>query len=216
MTTYTYAQIEGIWINNGGSTGKAPIAAAIAEAESSGNADATSSNPDGGTNVGLWQLDTPGGKGAGHTVAELQDPNTNAKVAIAGSSNGQDWSAWQTFATGAYKAFLSNSTTPNTSVPGGSSSAATPATTASYNTADCLFGFPGVSVPVVGNLGGFCILSKTNARAMLGGVLMLGGGLVLMVGALIIAAGAFSETSTGQKAGRAVKKAAEVAPFIAV
>jgi lysozyme-like protein len=215
MTTYTYAQIEGIWINNGGSKAKAPLAAAIAEAESGGNADATSSNPDGGTNVGLWQLDTPGGKGAGHSVAQLQDPNTNAKVAVAGSNGGADWSAWQTFGSGAYRAFLNNGTTPDTNVPGGSGAAPAAAATASYTTADCLFGFPGVSVPVVGSVGGFCIVSKSNARAMLGGALMLAGGLALMVGVLVIAAGAFTDTSAGQKAGRAVKKVAEVAPFIA-
>lgn len=34
------------------------IAVAIAQAESSGEPDALSKNPDGGTNVGLWQIDT--------------------------------------------------------------------------------------------------------------------------------------------------------------
>ena len=34
------------------------IAVAVAMAESTNNPDATSSNPDGGTNVGLWQIDT--------------------------------------------------------------------------------------------------------------------------------------------------------------
>lgn len=121
MTVFTYAQLEGLWINAGGSN--APLAAAIAEAESSGESDATSSNPDGGINVGLWQLDTPGGKGAGYTVAQLKDPATNAAVAVKGSSKGADWSAWSTFGSGAYKQFLSNSTTPDSNVPGGSSSA---------------------------------------------------------------------------------------------
>jgi Lysozyme like domain len=215
MSTLTYAQIEGVWINNGGSKAKAPIAAAIAEAESSGNTDATSSNPDGGTNVGLWQLDTPGGKGAGFSVAQLKDPNTNAQVAIKGSSGGTDWSAWQTFATGAYKAFLNSSTTPNTNVPGGSGAATTAVTSTATEAADCLFGFPGVSVPVVGDVGAFCILKKSNARAMLGGALLLVGGLAFMVGALVVAAGAISDTKAGQTAGRAVKKVAEVAPFVA-
>lgn len=108
MTTYSFAQLEGIWIQNGGSSTEAPIAAAIALAESSGNPASTSSNPDGGTNVGLWQLDTPGGVGAGYSVTQLQDPNTNAKVAIKGSSNGTNWNAWATFASGAYRKFLSN------------------------------------------------------------------------------------------------------------
>lgn len=93
---YSNAQLQALWIMAGGSAGKAAVAACIAQHESSGNAKVTSANPDGGTNVGLWQLDTPGGKGAGHTVAQLQVALTNARVAVAGSSDGTDWSAWAT------------------------------------------------------------------------------------------------------------------------
>lgn len=103
---YNHAQLMTLWTSNGGSPATANIAGAIAMAESSGRPDATSSNPDGGINVGLWQLDTKG-KGAGYTVAQLQDPGTNARVAVFGSSNGTNWSAWATFASGTYKAFLS-------------------------------------------------------------------------------------------------------------
>jgi hypothetical protein len=71
-------------------------AACHAIQESSGNALVTSPNPDGGTNVGLWQLDTPSGKGAGYTVAQLQNAALNAKVAVSASSDGTDWSAWAT------------------------------------------------------------------------------------------------------------------------
>jgi Lysozyme like domain len=92
---YSNAQLQSIWKLAGGASGKAAVAACIAQHESSGNAKVTSSNPDGGINVGLWQLDTKG-KGAGYTVAQLQNPLTNAKVAIKGSSNGTDWSAWST------------------------------------------------------------------------------------------------------------------------
>jgi hypothetical protein len=213
VTVFTYAQLMGLWVNNGGSAAKAPVAAAIAEAESSGNSDATSANPDGGTNVGLWQLDTPGGKGAGFSVAQLKDPATNAKVAVKGSSNGADFSAWSTFTGGAYKRFLNNGTTPDTNVPG-SASAPASATTASYNSADCLFGFPGVNVPVVGDVGGFCILSRSNARAMLGAALMLAGGVAFIIGALVVAAGGFTDTKFGQAAVSGVSKAAAVVPFV--
>jgi len=95
LATYSNAQLQSLWIANGGSSAKAATAACIAVHESSGIADETSPNPDGGTNVGLWQLDTKG-KGAGHTVEQLKDPNTNAKLAIVGSANGTDWSAWAT------------------------------------------------------------------------------------------------------------------------
>lgn len=95
LGSYSSAQLQQLWTANGGDPSRAATAACIAMHESSGRAGVTSSNPDGGVNVGLWQLDTRG-KGAGHSVAQLQDPNTNARLAIMGSSNGSDWSAWST------------------------------------------------------------------------------------------------------------------------
>lgn len=102
---YSHAQLEQLWNANGGQPAAANVAAAIALAESSGRPTATSANPDGGVNVGLWQLDTRG-KGAGHTVAQLQDPATNARLAVLGSANGTDWSAWATYTSGAYRQYL--------------------------------------------------------------------------------------------------------------
>lgn len=90
------AGLQALWIANGGNPAKAGIAACIATHESSGNSNATSPNPDGGTNVGLWQLDTPGGVGAGHTVAQLMDPATNARITIMATGNGSNWSEWAT------------------------------------------------------------------------------------------------------------------------
>jgi hypothetical protein len=90
------------------SPANAVTAAAIAEAESSGRSWVTSPNPDGGTNVGPWQLDTPGGGGAGYTVEELQNPWTNAQAMAKASKNGTDWSTWATYASGAYDAFLTS------------------------------------------------------------------------------------------------------------
>lgn len=83
-----------LWVSQGGASSTAFIAANVAMAESSGNAAATSSNPDGGTNVGLWQLDTPGGVGAGYTVEQLKDPATNARITIMHTANGTNWSQW--------------------------------------------------------------------------------------------------------------------------
>lgn len=207
MTTWTYAQLEGLWINAGGSTATAPLAAAIAEAESSGNDQSTSANPDGGTNVGLWQLDTPGGKGAGYTVAQLKDPATNAKVAVAGSSKGADWSAWATFASGAYKKFISSGTTPDTSTPAASTTAAT-----SKSDAGCLIMIPNLdpvsAVPIIGSLApstAQCILSKSQARAIMGGALLLGGGTLVLMGLLVLATTAFARSG----AGRATAQVAE-------
>jgi Lysozyme like domain len=92
---YSDAQLRQLWTANGGAPSRAATAACIAMHESSGVASATSANPDSGTNVGLWQLDTKG-KGSGYTVAQLQNPSTNARLAVMGSANGTDWSAWST------------------------------------------------------------------------------------------------------------------------
>lgn len=92
---FTHAQLMSLWTSNGGDPGAANNAACHAIQESSGEPAVTSGNPDGGTNVGLWQLDTKG-KGAGYTIAQLQDPTTNVRVTIMATGNGRDWSAWAT------------------------------------------------------------------------------------------------------------------------
>lgn len=106
-TAYTHNTLEQLWTSTGGSVNTANLAAAIAQAESSGNAGALSSNPDGGQNVGLWQLDTKG-EGAGYTVSQLQDPDTNARITIMKTANGTNWGPWETYHTGAYKKYLVN------------------------------------------------------------------------------------------------------------
>lgn len=103
--TLTKAEIMSLWTVNGGNPAAANTAAAIAMAESSGRVDATSPNPDGGTNVGLWQLDTRG-VGSGYSVAQLSDSATNARVTILGSGNGTRWNAWQTYVEGTYRNYL--------------------------------------------------------------------------------------------------------------
>ena len=102
---YTHAALEGLWRLGGGSAGTANTAAAIAQAESTGNPDATSPNPDGGTNVGLWQLDTKG-VGSGFSVAQLSNALVNARVAVSGSGDGSNWSDWETYANGDYRKYL--------------------------------------------------------------------------------------------------------------
>lgn len=93
--SYDHSSLMQLWISNGGSPGTANNAACHAIQESSGNPKVTSNNPDGGINVGLWQLDTKG-VGSGHSVAELQDPNTNARITIQATGNGQNWAEWAT------------------------------------------------------------------------------------------------------------------------
>jgi Lysozyme like domain len=103
--TYDHAALVQLWTSAGGSSSTANIAAAIAQAESSGRPAVTSPNPDGGTNVGLWQLDTRG-VGAGYTVAQLSDPLTNARITVMGSLNGTNWRYWSTYTGGDYRRFL--------------------------------------------------------------------------------------------------------------
>lgn len=90
---YSTSDLEKLWTDNGGPSSTASFAASVAMAESSGSATVTSSNPDGGTNVGLWQLDTKG-VGSGHTVAELQNPDLNAAITIAATNGGRNWTEW--------------------------------------------------------------------------------------------------------------------------
>ena len=199
MSTLTYGQLQQIWINNGGDKTRAPLAAAIAEAESGGRTAVTSPNPDGGTNVGPWQLDTRG-KGAGYSVAQLQDPNTNAAVAVKGSSNGRDWSAWETYVTGAYKPFMSGSVPPDPNVPAAASTTAK--TTGADNPASCLIGGgePGVFGVGAAN---FCLLDKSQARALVGGLLVTAGFLIALPGLVLLGASAFRKVAPG--AAEAVK-----------
>jgi hypothetical protein len=101
---------------------KAVKAAAVAMAESGGETWVTSPNPDGGTNVGPWQLDTPGGGGSGYTVAQLQNPYTNAQAMAKASSNGTDWSSWQTAAEGTDQQYIPAALTASTKEAGGGGS----------------------------------------------------------------------------------------------
>lgn len=92
---YDHASLMTLWTDNGGPSATANNAACHGIQESSGNPAVTSSNPDGGTNVGLWQLDTKG-VGAGHPIAWLQDPNNNCRLTIQATNGGQNWSEWAT------------------------------------------------------------------------------------------------------------------------
>jgi hypothetical protein len=90
---YTENQLQALWTDNGGPSDTAAFAAAVAMAESGGSATVTSANPDGGTNVGVFQLDTKG-VGSGYSVAELQDANLNTQLTIMTTSGGTNWTQW--------------------------------------------------------------------------------------------------------------------------
>jgi lysozyme-like protein len=177
----SYAQLMGLWLATAKGTayGTKPYAAlmaAIAEAESGGNPDATNPDDNGGkqTSWGLWQISL------GNHVAPSPawaDPSTNAQLAL-GKLQTQGLGAWGTYTSGAYKAYLSGSTTPDTNVP--SNPAALTAETSASQASDCLYGFPGIPgsswindlVGSGGNLGQMCILTRSEARGWIGAALM--------------------------------------------
>jgi hypothetical protein len=189
MTVYSYAQLETLWINAGGPKALAPVAAAIGEAESGGNSDELNPNDNGGrqSSFGIWQIST-----GTHTPPSPNwaNPAVNAQLAVGKWKDaGQSFSPWGTYDSGAYRAFLSGSTTPDPNVPG-SPTALTAQTLASGST-DCLVPNPlSVSVPLVGSIsaGPSCLFSKSNARAFLGAGLLLAGGAITLAGLVLVAA----------------------------
>lgn len=194
MSVYTYAQMMGLWIAAGGPKALAPVAAAIGEAESGGNSSAYNghdTNGEGGTQVsaGIWQISN----GTMTPVPGWSNPATNAQLAVGKwKGAGESFSPWGTFTSGAYKAFLSPGTTPDTSIPGAPDQL-TAAETAAQS-ADCLMmnPFTGAlgSVPLVGSLvPQSCLFTKSNARAFIGAGLMAGGAAVVFAGGLWIMAG---------------------------
>jgi hypothetical protein len=103
--SYNLQQLAAIWVRAGGNAAFAPIAAAIAMAESSGNPNAIGHNTNGSIDRGLWQINSV------HGGQSTTDPLANAKAAVAISNNGKTWSPWVTYNTGAYKKYLSGAQT---------------------------------------------------------------------------------------------------------
>lgn len=212
MTDLSYAQLEGVWLQAAAGTkyatqSWAALMAAIAEAESGGNPVALNPTDNNGTQTswGLWQISTG-------THAEpspnWNNPLTNAQLAIQ-KLDTQGLGAWGTYDSGAYKAFLSGSTTPDTSglPPDSTTSGATAAvlTAAQAGTASqtCAWsvgwgGIPGTSwlswILTLGNskgnvaAGQVCLISKTQVRAIYGAMLVLGGSAFVAAGLGLIAA----------------------------
>jgi len=88
--SYTFAQIEAIWIAAGGNKLNAPMAAAIALAESGGNPNATNDNGNGSVDRGLWQINSV------HGAQSTYDVTANARAAVQISNNGSSWRPWCT------------------------------------------------------------------------------------------------------------------------
>lgn len=200
--TLTYSQLEGAWIEGGGSAAAAPVAAAIAMAESAGNPMSHNGNAGTGDNsYGLWQINMIGSLGPARRAQyglpsneALFDPVTNARVAVAMSGNGTNWSPWTTYISGAFRRYLQNGIVPNGSGLGGSFGSAIMgsdagsqqnATLASFTDNTCVLGWSGLG-GIFGSTGHFCLLTKSEMRAMVGGLLLASGTLVMGVGAILL------------------------------
>lgn len=107
MTAKNLADLtEGVFADTAPSGHPTPRewAIAIALAESSGRVGATSPNPDGGTNYGLWQIDSK--SHPQYTTAELLTAGGNMRAAAAISNNGHDWGPWGAYHDGRALTFL--------------------------------------------------------------------------------------------------------------
>lgn len=132
-----FSQLEQLWIQNGGNPLMAPVAAAVAYAESTGNPNAVG---DGGTSLGLWQIH--------YTVhpqfnaSQLFDPNYNAQAAIQLSGNGANWTPWTTWNN--YQKGSGYGASIISSLLGGKTPPAT--TSSSSSSSDCSFQNVGLNV----------------------------------------------------------------------
>jgi hypothetical protein len=104
----TFSQLEGYWIQAGGQSSLAPLMAAIALAESSGDPNAVNPEDNHGTQTswGLWQISTGNHD---EPSPDWADPLENAKLAVAKWKEQGLW-AWGTYTSGKYKKYLPKGT----------------------------------------------------------------------------------------------------------
>lgn len=211
---YSFSELEGLWLNNGG-PGGTPLAAtmaAIALAESGGCTTALNPTDNHGTQTswGLWQISTGNHASPG---ANWNTGNGNARLAVA-KYHTQGLGAWGTYTSGAYKQFL-NGNAPDTAVNGGASGGGSGTGQAAQLTGvesddDCLIGFPTGKVLFL-TVGGSCILTKSQARAVLGSAILANGALVTLAGLLVLAAYGLKSEAAGKAAGAIIGTGARAA-----
>jgi hypothetical protein len=84
---------------------------------------------------------------------------------------------------------------PGTSPPSGGGQVA--AGTASSPGSPCLISYPSANL-LVTSVGGGCLLTKTNVRAMVGGLIIAAGGLVAIIGIALLVAEGFQKSGAQQ------------------
>ena len=233
--TLNFDQIQSLWVQAGGNPAWAPLAAAIAMAESGGNTTALNNNPNTGDySVGLWQINYFGGllqsreQQFGAPASLQASPAAQASAAVALSNNGTNWQPWQGDA--AYQAWTAHgapaaptkatlggwgvsfggaggsSTTVSTATAGGA--VAGGSGTGCGAKGDIFsWSLPGSSIPVVGALAraGSITFTKCQGKALVSGILIGFGGALMVTGTLIVVAWGLGHTRGGQAATRAAR-----------
>lgn len=105
---YDFTECMALWIRAGGPPGVAPVAAAVALAESGGNPDAHCLNCAGVAedSRGLWQINVGPNANPQYRSHNLYDPMTNARAAVAiFKGRRRSFSAWSTYTSGKYQQY---------------------------------------------------------------------------------------------------------------
>jgi len=109
---------------------------------------------------------------------------------------------------------VSSSALPGAGSTGAGGGAAAPGGTGSNaaggGTGACVLSFPSIDLKVT-SIGGGCIFSKSQARAWIGALMLVGGGLVTFGGVAVLVATAFSSTKAGRAVAGTAGKVAGVA-----
>jgi hypothetical protein len=222
MSTLSFAQLEQLWIGNGGSPTWAPVAAAVALAESGGNTEAVNPSDPYGGSFGLWQINGshgPQGEATPAWSAQMFDPNTNAKQAVALSQNGRNWGPWKGDPVAAVQVGSSTplptqtlysllaksgrSTGGLTASGGGAAAPIVLNTTADQAAGKPIPGACDDAVYLV-NAGPFHLISQCQARALMGGALVAVGGLGMLVAVAIFVAAGFGRSGAAATAAQAI------------
>ena len=99
---------------------------------------------------------------------------------------------------------------------GGSGAAGTTAAaggSGSGSSSACLIGINGPSIPVLGSVN-LCFVTRSQARAILGGMLLAGSAFGALVGLLILAAAGFRQTGAAHAAGGALEGTGAAIAFV--
>ena len=224
MPVLTFDQIQSLWVQNGGNPAWAPLAAAIAVAESGGNTQSLNTNASTGDySVGLWQINYFGNLLPSRTAAygspsSLQaSPDAQAKAAVALSGNGANWGPWQ--GDPAWKAWQAHGApaTPTKAALtgwgvslGGAGGPSTGPTGAAAD-ASASGTTPGTGCTAKGKIFGVAGISFSycQGKALVSGLLIGVGGVTFLTGTLITIAWGLGHT----RGGRAVQSAAKATPL---